>query len=56
MRAEQSIFPSAEEWTKHHIAFTLDTDSVAEVGIAVDSPAIYGMVKEICLVSEQCRQ
>lgn len=44
--AEQSIFPSAEEWTKHHIAFALDTDSAVEVGIAVDSPAIYGMVKE----------
>lgn len=50
--AEQSIFPSAEEWTKHSIEFALSGKSEVEVGITVDSPAIYGMVKEICL--SQC--
>lgn len=45
----QSVFPSAEEWTKHSMEIVLDENDKAEVGIAVDSPAIYGMVKEICL-------
>lgn len=50
---EQSIFPSAEEWTKHGVEFALGKDSEVEVGIAVDSPAIYGMVKEICLIRKE---
>ena len=48
-RTVQSVFPSAQEWTKHSMALVLNEDGEAEVGIAVDSPAIYGMVKEICL-------
>lgn len=45
----QSVFPSAEEWTRHSVELILDKDSEAEVGIMVDSPAIYGMLKDICL-------
>lgn len=47
--AEQAIFPSAEEWTKHSVELTLAEGSKLEAGIRVDSPAIYGMVKECCL-------
>lgn len=46
----QSIFPSAEEWAVHSVALTLDKDCQTEVGILVDAPAIYGMLKDICLV------
>lgn len=45
----QSIFPSAGEWTRHSVEITLGKDGGAEVGIMVDSPAIYGMLKDICL-------
>lgn len=45
----QTLFPSAEEWTRHSVEITLDKDGDAEVGIMVDAPAIYGMMKDICL-------
>ena len=47
---EQSIFPSADAWTKHSVELVLNENSRVEVGIAVDSPAIYGMVKDMCLI------
>lgn len=47
--AAKEIFPSAEGWTEHRVCFALADNTVAEVGVEITAPAIYGEIKGMFL-------
>lgn len=49
----KDVFPSADGWASHKVEFALAGDMQAEVGISVDAPAIYGMVKDLSLFRKE---
>lgn len=49
----EEIFPTADGWTQHHVELVLTEQKTVEVGIMVDAPAIYGMIKDAAFVKRQ---
>ncbi len=47
---EADIFPTDSEWVRQELVFEVEDVSVVEVGIKVDSPAMYGKVRDVKLV------
>lgn len=50
--ATADIFPTDSEWVKHELAFEVSCAGDVEIGIRVDSPAMYGKVRDVKLVKE----
>ncbi|MBQ6786854.1 MAG: glycosyl hydrolase 53 family protein [Lachnospiraceae bacterium] len=44
------IFPTDSEWVRQELVFEVEDVSAVEVGIKVDSPAMYGQVRAVKLV------
>lgn len=44
------IFPTDSEWVRQELVFEVEDVSAVEVGIKVDSPAMYGKVRDVKLV------
>ena len=47
---EADIFPTDSEWVRQELVFEVEDVSAVEVGIKVDSPAMYGKVRDVKLV------
>lgn len=44
------IFPTDSEWVRHEIIFEVENTGDIEVGLEVDSPAMYGKVRDVRVV------
>lgn len=47
------IFPTDSEWVRQELAFEAEALGEVEVGLMVDSPAMYGKIRDVKLVRKQ---